>query len=292
MRALITGADGQLGWELQRTAPSAWEVKAFNRAGLDILDGEQVRRTVSELDPSLIVNTAAYTAVDRAEEEQQRAHAVNAEGARYVALAAVEHGARLIHISTDFVFDGENHRPYTSRDAPNPIGVYGVSKMEGERHVLDICRDAAIILRTGWVYSIHGNNFVKTMLRLNQDRDELKIVADQFGTPTWAKGLAEVIWRIAANRDLLGIYHWTDAGVASWYDFAVAIQEEAMDIGLLKNPASIVPIATEEYPTPAKRPPFSVLDKSRTWGALGMVSPHWRTSLRQMLVELKDHGAS
>lgn len=287
MRVLILGSGGQLGWELQRTRPAAWEVTALTRAECDVRAEPEVRRAVVAAAPDLIINAAAYTAVDKAETEKEAAFAVNALGAAHVARAARERGLRLVHLSTDFVFDGLGSRPYRPGDPENPLGVYGASKLEGEREVLRIGDRGAVVLRTAWLYSSHGANFVKTMLRLMRERNELRVVADQVGTPTWARGLADAIWEIAARPDVAGLCHWTDAGVASWYDFAVAIQEEAVAIGLLPKAAAILPITTEEFPTPARRPAYSVLDKSLLWRLLGTTAPHWRVSLRAMLQELK-----
>jgi len=186
------------------------------------------------------------------------------------------------------VFDGNGSEPYLPEDEPKASGVYGASKLEGERSVIAETNGRAVILRTAWLYSVHGINFVKTMLRLMAERDELKVVADQIGTPTWAKDLAMAIWLIADKTEMQGIYHWTDDGVASWYDFALAIQEEAHKLGILQRMILVRPIKTEEYPTPAKRPAYSVLDKTSTCAALGYTPPHWRESLIKMLSELKE----
>jgi len=286
MKVLITGAHGQLGWELQRNIPDGIDSVALSSSELDITNGQQVDETVGRLAPQVIINAAAYTAVDKAEEEQQKAFAVNAQGAANLAAAAKKNGARLVHISTDFVFDGRKSSPYLPNDPTNPTGVYGTSKLAGEQKIIEISglKQCALV-RTAWVYSSHGHNFVKTMLRLMAERDRLGVVDDQVGTPTWAKGLAEAVWQLAVT-DLDGIFHWTDAGIASWYDFAVAIQEEALSLGLLKKKCTIVPIGTADYPLPAKRPPFSVLDKAVTWSKLGFSGQHWRQSLRNMLKEL------
>jgi len=285
MKVLITGADGQVGWELQQTGPADVEITALRRVDLDITNLSAVRSVIQQLQPGLVINAAAYTAVDKAEEEAERAYGVNEDGAANIARAAEDCSARLIHLSTDFVFDGNQLEPYLPEDEPKPTGVYGASKLQGERAVVAETMGRAVVLRTAWVYSVHGSNFVKTMLRLMAERDELKIVADQIGTPTWAKELAKAIWLIADKPDMQGIYHWTDDGTASWYDFAVAIQEEARELGLLQKMIPVKPIKTEEYPTPAKRPPYSVLDKTSTCAALGCTPPHWRESLRRMLVE-------
>lgn len=286
MKVLITGANGQLGWELQRTIPDSVDVVALSSSELDITNYQKVTERINSLIPQVIINAAAYTAVDKAEEEVEKAFAVNADGAANLAEAAKEVGARFVHLSTDFVFDGQKSSPYLVSDPTNPAGVYGKSKLAGEQKIVEINGlENCAILRTAWVYSAHGNNFVKTMLRLMAERDSLGIVADQIGTPTWAKGLANAVWKLAQiNQD--GMFHWTDAGVASWYDFAVAIQEEALALGLVKTKCIINPIGTADYPLPAKRPPFSVLDKSETWKKLGLSGQHWLESLRKMLREL------
>lgn len=285
MRVLITGCQGQLGWELRRSAPAGVEVIALGRGELDIGDAVAVERLIGELRPRAIVNAAAYTAVDRAESEPGLAYAVNAEGPGYLARAARDVTAHLVHISTDFIFDGNAGRPYAPDAAPAPLGVYGASKLEGERRVREQLGERALILRTAWVYSAHGANFVKTILRLLRERDELRVVADQIGSPTWAKGLATAVWR-ALEREVGGTHHWTDAGTASWYDFAVAIAEEARALGLVDRDVPIRPIRTEDYPTPAVRPAYSVLDKTATWAALELPVLHWREGLRGMLREL------
>ena len=286
MKALITGAEGQLGWDLQKTRPQDWEIIALNRDQLDITDGSAVRNALQQHRPHLVINTAAYTAVDKAESEKDKAYDVNASGAANIAKEAEDSGARLIHISTDFVFNGSNSQPYLPGDKPDPVNVYGASKLQGEQDAISLTKGKAVILRTSWVYSIHGKNFVKTMLRLMTDKDEISVVSDQVGTPTWAKVLAQAIWQIAGKKEIQGIWHWTNDGVASWYDFAAAIKEEAFEIGLLKKTIPIISIRTEDYPTPAKRPLFSVLDSTTTWKALGYTAPHWRKSLRMMLTEL------
>ncbi len=283
---MLTGANGQLGWELQRHAEALhYQLHAFDRRGLDVADAGAVAAAVDDLRPQLIINAAAYTAVDRAESEAEQAYAINRDGAANLARAAQVRGAVLIHVSTDFVFDGTKGAPYKTADGPGPEGVYGASKLAGERAIAEIMGDRALIIRTAWVYSAHGNNFVKTMLRLMSSRDEVSVVDDQIGTPTWACGLADCIWR-AIDRQMTGLHHWTDAGAASWYDFAVAIQEEALTLGLLSRDVPVKPIPTADHPTLAKRPSYSVLDKSTTWRALGHVARHWRTSLRSMLREM------
>jgi len=281
------GAGGQLGRELERTVPTGVAAVFRARAQLDIAEPGAVAACVAETAPQLVVNAAAYTAVDKAESEPEAAHRGNAEGPATLARACAETGCRLIHISTDFVFDGTSSRPYRPDAATAPLGEYGRSKLAGEL-AARAALPSVLMLRTGWVYSSFGGNFVKTMLRLMSEREELSVVSDQVGTPTWAHGLAGAVWAAAARPQLQGIYHWSDAGVCSWYDFAVAIHEEALALGLLSRPVSIRPITAAEYPTPAQRPAYSVLDKADTWRDFGLQGIHWRSQLRAMLADFKE----
>lgn len=287
MRVLITGADGQLGRALHATAPNGWNITAVRRAELDVTDRTAAAAAVARLRPELMINAAAYNLVDKAETESRRAFAVNADGPANLAAAARMHGARFFHVSTDYVFDGRKSTPYQPDDPAAPLNTYGRSKLEGETRAHEESAGQALIVRTAWVYAAHGHNFVKTILHLNAERDSLRVVCDQISTPTWASTLAQVLWAAAARPALRGIYHWTDAGVASWYDLAVAIQEEALTLGLIVGAIPIHPISTADYPLPAARPAYSVLDKSKTLADLGLEGLHWRTVLRQMLVELK-----
>lgn len=285
-KVIITGADGQLGYELQRSVLSGYECIATNRSTLDVTDAYVVREFVGEHEPDVIINSAAYTAVDKAEEETELAIAINTLGAANLANAARANQCKLVQISTDFVFDGKACSPYAVDAKTDPEGYYGKSKRDGDNKVIDILGNDALIIRTSWLYSAQGNNFVKTMLKFMAERDELGIISDQIGTPTWANSLAKAVWQ-SIKLDTKGIHHWSDAGVASWYDFAVAIMEEAVILGLLDSPIKINAITTADYPTPANRPCYSVMDKTTTWQALDMKSEHWRVALRQMLVELK-----
>lgn len=282
MKVLIVGSNGQLGWELQRTCPQGIEISAGDYPEIDITNNNVLGSVLDKEAPDWIVNSAAYTHVDGAEKEPEAAHSVNGEGAENLAREALRMNARLVHISTDFVFKGNSSTPYKPTDEPDPQSVYGKTKLSGESAVLTILKENALIIRTAWLYSSHGNNFVKTMLRLMKEKEELTIVEDQIGTPTWANGLANAVWS-AVERNLKGIFHWTDAGVASWYDFAVAIQDEAIDAGILSKRIPILPIPTEKYPSPAARPAFSVLDKRGMLDATGLPAVHWRTQLRQMI---------
>ncbi|MBF9153033.1 dTDP-4-dehydrorhamnose reductase [Novosphingobium jiangmenense] len=285
MKALITGINGQLGKALLATRPERWTCVALDRHALDLSNADAIARLVEAEQPDLVLNAAAYTAVDRAESEPDLAHAINAGAPGAFAKALAGSGKRLVQVSTDFVFDGSSGAGYQPGDAKNPQSVYGASKSAGE----DAAGADAIIVRTSWVYAAGGANFVRTMLRLMRERDELRIVADQIGSPTWATGLAQTLWGLA-EKDLPGIYHHRDAGVASWYDFAVAIAEEAHAFGLIPRIPGIMPIATADYPTPAKRPSFSVLDVSGTRALLGDAHVHWRTNLKTMLKEEKALG--
>ncbi len=285
MKVLITGAGGQLGRELRYTAPEQAEVHALHHGELDIADRDRVRAVVRALAPDLIFNAAAYTAVDRAESDPETAHAANAEGPGHLAEAARTVGARLVHVSTDFVFSGAQCRPYRPDDDPDPLSVYGRSKRAGEVRVLASGCEA-LIVRASWIYARAGENFVNTMLRLMGEREALRVVADQFGAPTWARGLARALWSLGLQRDPVGgILHYCDAGSASWFDFAVAIGEEARAAGRLARLPQILPITTAEYPLPAQRPRFSLLDCGATWSRLGLDPVHWRVRLREMLHE-------
>ncbi len=284
-KVLITGGDGQLGFELQRTAPDGYHCVSTDKDELDITDADAVNAYVKNLKPGIIINAAAYTAVDKAEEEKALATAINTTGAANLAQVCNDNAIRLIQVSTDFVFDGKAHTPYTVDAAAEPDSMYGLTKRDGDKLVQKILGDDAFIIRTSWLYSAHGNNFVKTMLRFMKERDELGIIADQIGTPTWANSLAQAIWQ-AIEKNISGMHHWSDAGVASWYDFAYAIMEEGVALGLLDKHITIKPITTADYPTPASRPCYSVMDKTTTWKALGMQSEHWRVALRQMMTEL------
>jgi len=276
---LLTGASGQLGQELQSTTPKSIQLYALDSRSLDVTDRIAVLNAFEEINPDVVINAAAYTAVDKAETDKEKAYAVNAEAPRYIAEACHGTSCRIIHVSTDFVFDGEKSSPYLPTDTVNPINVYGSSKLMGEQSL----PSDALILRTSWLYSSLGANFVNTMLRLMAERDELGIIADQVGTPTYAKGLAEAIWSFIEKGEGEGVYHWSDAGVASWYDFSVAIMEEGIAAGVLDKAITIRPIQTSDYTTPAKRPAYSVMDKTTTWLKLGTEPQHWRVSLRGML---------
>jgi dTDP-4-dehydrorhamnose reductase len=283
-KVLITGAQGQVGSELLATAPAQWDVIPCGSEDMDVTRGEMTKSVVARERPAVIIHAAAYTDVDRAEREVDRAEAVNAIGAANVAAAASSAGARMIYLSTDFVFDGAQGSPYLPDDIARPLGVYGRTKLTGERAVLE--HHGGLVVRTAWVYSAKGRNFVRTMLTQMSTQQSVNVVSDQVGSPTWARPLAHALWNAAEKSELTGILHWTDAGVASWYDFAVAIQEEALAAGILKRAVAIHPIRTLDFPRPARRPSYSVLDKTTGWAALGGPAAHWRANLRCMLESL------
>lgn len=289
MEVLVIGKSGQLACELSRTRSADLSVNFLGRDELDIAKPLEVLAILGRHKPDIVINAAAYTAVDKAESEKDMAFAVNHLGCKAIADYCLNSACRLIHVSTDFVFDGTKSSPYEVFDPLAPLGVYGLSKLAGERAIVEKL-ESSVIVRTSWVYSVHGNNFVKTMLRLMSEKEHLGVVADQIGSPTWAKGLANWIWNIVKQPEVKGIYHWSDAGVASWYDFAVAIQEIAFELSLLKRVIPILPIKTSDYPTPAKRPSYSVLDKSAAEQASKLNTVHWRSQLREMLSDFKDQS--
>jgi len=286
VKILITGSGGQVGRALRDAVPAGIDVVPLSHAELDIASEAAVLDCVRRHEPDVILNAAAYTAVDRAETEPDAAHRANAQGPRNLALAARASGARLITLSTDYVFDGTSCVPYTPEARPNPLGAYGESKRAGEEAVREALPDRSVILRTSWVYAATGANFLRTMLRV-MEQGTVRVVADQVGTPTSARTVADVIWRMVVRPDITGIHHWTDAGVASWYDFAVAIAEEAVEAGMLPGNPTVVPISTDEYPTRARRPQYSVLDKRSLARALGITPVHWRQRLREVIGEMK-----
>jgi dTDP-4-dehydrorhamnose reductase len=285
MRLLIAGAGGQLGRALQARVPVGATFLAPPEADFDITDAGRVADIIAASGATHLVNAAAYTAVDKAETEIATAQRINVDAVALLANAARAAGLGFIHVSTDFVFNGNTSTPYTPDAPTSPLGVYGQTKRDGER----AAGADALIVRTAWVYAAAGNNFVKTMLRVMAERPEVRVVADQIGTPTHAAGLASALWALAANG-AKGHFHWTDAGAASWYDFAVAIQEDAMALGMLAHAVPIIPIATRDYPTPARRPAYSVLDKTTTWAITGPAR-HWRAELRDCLAMMKDQPA-
>ncbi len=288
MKTLVLGCNGQLGQSLAGTVPDDVEFAGLDLPELDITNAAQVLGVCRQLSPDVVVNAAAYTAVDQAESEPAVATSVNVEGSRNIAVASREVGAKLIHISTDYVFDGTASAPYRTDAETNPLNVYGRTKRDGELVVLEETSGAALVVRTSWLYSKTGSNFVKTMLRLMGERDELGIVTDQRGTPTWSDSLARTVWAFALAPEHRGIFHWSDGGETSWHEFALAIQEEALSLGLLTRAIPVHAIETADYPGAARRPPYSVLDCSTSHQAIKMQPVEWRDNLRQMLKGLTE----
>jgi dTDP-4-dehydrorhamnose reductase len=286
MRVLIAGAGGQLGRALVDAAPPETVIIPLDHARLDISSFERVEQAMQEYCPDVVVNAAAFTAVDRAESEPENARRINVLGPRHLAIAASQIKARLIHVSTDFVFDGTSSVPYRPDSDTNPLNVYGMTKREGETEVLDLLPEHSVVLRTAWLYGAGGNNFVMRMLRMMKGCAPVRVVSDQIGTPTAVRSLAEVVLRIGARAGIRGVHHWTDAGIASWYDFAVAIAEEAAALKLLPRQVSVVPIAARQYPGSVRRPSFSVLDTS-SLTVLGVERVHWRKQLRRVLQQIR-----
>jgi dTDP-4-dehydrorhamnose reductase len=284
MRVLVLGG-GQIAKAVGATAPASHEVTICTHAELDITDTSSVGRVLAGVRADWVVNAAAYTAVDLAEDESAKAIGVNDTAVASLVRTAATTRSKLLHLSTDFVFDGGSKHAYLPADPTNPLSVYGVSKLGGERHVVE--GGMGIVLRTSWVYAAEGKNFVLTMLRLMREKDRVNVVCDQIGAPTWAASAAAAIWGLIDANAVPGIFHWTDLGVASWYDFAVAIQEEALARGLLSRAIPVLPIYSSEYPTKAQRPAFSVLDSASTRALLKLPATHWRHNLRMMLDELR-----
>jgi dTDP-4-dehydrorhamnose reductase len=295
---LLIGKMGQVGQELQRSLATLGTVTGVGHAELDLSQPAAVRELIRQVQPNLVVNAAAYTAVDKAESEVDLARVINGDAPTVMAEEAQRIGASLIHISTDYVFDGQKNTPYLETDRPDPVGAYGKTKWAGEQGIIQVYAQSEVpyaILRTAWVYGTWGkSNFVKTMLRLGAERPEIRVVADQVGTPTWSADIAGAIASLASYFSEAptagGIYHFTNSGVASWYDFAVAIFEEARALGFEVKCDRVIPITTAEYPTPATRPAYSVLSCRKISEILGTHPPHWRQALRSMLTELYSYN--
>lgn len=286
MRVLVLGAGGQLGRLVVAQAPYNTKVSSYASAVCDISDRKQLQQVIAKTGPELVINCAAYTKVDLAETDPDKAFAVNETGVRNL-VELTRPDVRILHVSTDFVFGGKAKRPYTTTSSVGPLGVYGASKLAGERVLRELASRRSVIVRTAWLYAAEGQNFLNTMLRLLRTRDELRVVNDQRGTPTAAHGLARVLWAFAEKPELHGVFHWTDNGEASWHEFACEIQAQAVARELLPRSIPIHPITTADYPTPARRPAYSVLDKNSTWKALGLASQPWQVMLGEVLDQLK-----
>ena len=289
MRILVVGHKGQLGWELlRRSGGQGMESLGYDLPELDITRAREVCDLVEESRPSHVVNAAAFTAVDLAEEKQREAFAVNRDGVGNLAVACRKSNVPLIHVSTDYVFDGLSDRPYLESDPISPLGVYGLSKAAGEKALVET-HEQHVVVRTAWLYGVQGNNFVRTMLRLGKEREQLRVVSDQRGCPTWAGDLAEALLKLilALHTNATpswGIYHYCGAGVTNWFGFASEIFTIANEYE--DYPVEVIPIPTEEFPTPAKRPPYSVLGCSKIEETFGIKPRPWLESLAEMLGEL------
>lgn len=282
----MTGAAGQLGNELHNVLEQKMPGVTMytDIKDLDLTDSKAVKKFIIDNEISHVVNCAAYTAVDKAEQEPALCAKINTDAVKNIAEVAADYGVKVIHVSTDYVFDGTAHAPYKESDKVNPISTYGTTKRKGEMVLLSMSPDA-VIIRTAWLYSPYGNNFVKTMMRLGSERPELGVVCDQIGTPTYALDLAEAIYTILTARQWVpGIYHFSDEGVCSWYDFTKAIHR----IAGIKS-CNVKPIATDDYPTLAARPPYSVLDKTRIKKTYGITIPHWEESLVDCINRLQNN---
>ncbi|HFD91997.1 MAG TPA: dTDP-4-dehydrorhamnose reductase [Gammaproteobacteria bacterium] len=294
-RILLIGKDGQVGWQLQRTLAPLGRIAAYDHPTLDLGKPDQVRAIIEEVRPTLIVNAAAYTAVDKAEEERDLAMAINAHGPALLAEEAKKLGAAVIHYSTDYVFDGAKGEPYTENDPPHPLNVYGESKLAGDRAIME-SGVPHLIFRTSWVYGIRGNNFLRTLLKLFAERDEISIVDDQVGAPTWSRMIAEATAQVLAQclgpRTVLdlaqasGLYNLTASGETTWYGFAQAIADHASKQHLAPKVADIKPIPSAEYPTPAVRPPYGVLSHKKLQETFGLFIPSWEEQLALCIAPL------
>ncbi|MEY8215698.1 MAG: dTDP-4-dehydrorhamnose reductase [Colwellia sp.] len=284
MKVVIIGKSGQLANELIAELPEGVDHLSLGRNDVDITSYSELSAKILPFQPNVIINASAYTAVDKAESDSDVAYAINEKAVEVMANIAKENNCRFLHVSTDFVFDGESNLAYDVSSSTNPTSVYGASKLAGELAIKKTYPENSTIVRTSWVYSTFGNNFVKTMLRLMKEKEQLGVVGDQIGCPTNAKGLAQFLWLLASHEDLNSIYHWSDAGVASWYDFAVAIQDLGFKHGLLDKEIPISAITSSAYPTPVKRPKFSLLNSSDANLILKQV--HWREQLESCLLQM------
>lgn len=294
MKVLVTGGEGQVGSEVARLADADFQATAFDRRSLDITNADQIRQRLDTVQPDFVVNCAAYTAVDRAEDEPEVAHAVNASAMHLLGSACAERGIGVIHLSTDYVFDGRKSEPYVEEDPPNPLGVYGASKLAGEE-LLRTATDRHIILRVSWVFGRLGRSFVDTILRLARERDELTVVDDQVGAPSPAITIARTIRQIAETasdrEDLWGTYHFSTTPALSWCSFARRIVAVAAEVGLLTRAPNVLPISTAEWPAKAARPLNSRLDPARASAALGCKVEPWEKALRDYVRRLKGRNS-
>lgn len=289
MKVLLTGSTGQLGNALKMASPEGIQLLTPNKDQLDLKDIRGCFDYVNKIRPDFIINSAAYTNVDSAESFKKECFLINRDAPKAFAEALRNYDGQLIHISTDYVFDGENNKPYLTKDKPNPLSIYGKSKAEGESEILKKLgkTNKVVILRTSWLYSYFRNNFVLTMLRLHKDKEEIKVVSDQYGSPTSCTSLSSACWEIinfiCRNKNMSfsikPLLHYSNLGIASWYDLSVAVGEIALELGILKEKAKVIPISSEDYITKVKRPKFSVLDTSLIYSKMNLPLLNWRESL-------------
>lgn len=284
-KVLLLGAQGQLGRCLALTASTDAQLVLLDRALLDVTDPARVQAVISQHAPEFVVNCTAFTNVDGAEENEAIAYAVNRDGINNISIAARAVGAKVIHVSTDFVFDGSANRPYRPDSTCNPLGVYGKSKWAGEQALLDGYPEGAALIRTSWLYSEFGGNFVKTMLKLHESKENFQVVNDQFGSPTYALGLAELIWQVIQARIFApGVYHWCDKGITNWFEFAKEIGRQGEEVGLISRQAEVQPISARDYGAVAPRPQYSALDCELTLSTFtAQEQRRWQDQLRAML---------
>lgn len=294
-KVLLTGANGQLGSTFSNLFERSdlnvkYELQKVDIEDVDFSNIESICSVLSIYAPSIIVNCAAFTAVDKAEEEHDIASKVNDDAVAVMAKWAEEEHSRIIHISTDFVFDGSKKIPYKTTDATNPLGVYGKTKLSGEQHILKLLPDTGVIMRTSWLYSEFGQNFVKKMLALMVEKEKLSVVNDQIGSPTSTHSLVEILFKVIENKTVSGIFHWCDGASISWYDFAVEIQEQSLEKGILLKKIPIRQIATSAYPTLAERPEYSVLDINTTLNEFNTAEVNWKKELNRVIAVIADTG--
>ena len=285
-KVMLLGAGGQLGKQVLNITPQTISISPYTHSDLDISDESDLARAIKNTAPDLIINTAAYTQVDQAESEQAEAFAVNAEAVQSLSELA-DKNIRILHLSTDFVFSKQSPVPYSPESMISPTSVYGQSKFAGEQFLIERRPETSIVLRTSWLYSSASRNFVTVMLELLSSRDEVRVVNDQFGSPTSVDTLAEVVWKLADSENAKGVYHWSDRGIITWYDFAHEIQEQAFELSLINQKIPIKPIPSCEYPTSATRPAYSALDSSSTEKLIGMDTIPWKKQLNIVLSKLK-----
>ncbi|WP_026377121.1 dTDP-4-dehydrorhamnose reductase [Aestuariibacter salexigens] len=281
MNVVVIGKSGQLAWELNDTRPDNVNLTCLGRDNINLFDEQAVNEALKALTPDVVINSAAYTAVDKAEQEPDAAYALNAEAVKHLASACKALDCYFIQVSTDFVFDGKADTPYTPDSPVAPEGIYAKSKQKGEQYVLDLYPERSAIVRTSWLYSAHGNNFVKTMIKLMNKLDSLSIVADQTGSPTWAKGLARFIWKLTEEQSHTGIFHWSDKGATTWYEFAKEIYRQGREKGLINREVTMTPTTAAEYGAPAPRPAYSVMECEKSYQVFD--GQEWQVGLSTML---------